>query len=298
MSLPIKNQPDFTLETVHVDDLGFADACRWVLRDIGAANSPSPGGQSHLMQEGQRLKITKAVVEERQTRPPRFVQEHELIRLMDENRIGTDASMAVHVSNIVDRGYVILCDETGQPLRPPGPPGQRKHNRPRQIGRYMVPTSLGIGLLELFGHTKTNSDHESPAMLSHPSIRRQMEEEVRQVATRKIEKKDCLENNLRWFEERYAELDRSLTRDRTAAFGRKLKPTREHLRYLQTLNSFEPKVPTSNNQQPGRRAKSYKKSDYGGRGGGGRGGGGRGGGGRGRGGRGGKGRGNGRTKIQ
>ena len=58
---------------------------------------------------------------------------------MDFKRIGTDASMAVHVSNIVEREYVMLVDETGTPLRPPLPPGQRRQNLPRQVGRYMVP---------------------------------------------------------------------------------------------------------------------------------------------------------------
>jgi DNA topoisomerase IA len=70
------------------------------------------------------LSISKAVVEEGVTKPPKFSQEHELILLMDENRIGTDASMAVHVSNIIDRGCVVLCDETGVPLRQRFPQNQ------------------------------------------------------------------------------------------------------------------------------------------------------------------------------
>jgi len=34
--------------------------------------------------------------------------ESELISLMESNSIGTDASMATHIENIIDREYVIL----------------------------------------------------------------------------------------------------------------------------------------------------------------------------------------------
>jgi len=254
LALPNSSEADFELELVTVDSLGFADACRWVLRDIGATTSPGHKGNDDFIQEGQRLQITKASIEERKTRPPRFIQEHELIRLMDSNRIGTDASMAVHVSNIVDRGYVMLCDETGQPIRPPGPPGKRK-NLPRQIGRYMIPTPLGSSLLGLFDHDATASNVDSPAMLSHPSIRRQMEEEVKEVAMGNIDKDFCLEKNLNWFEDRYAELEGSLTRERIGQFGSNLRSTRDYLRYLQRFDTFEPRVAVPKGQQPKKKAR-------------------------------------------
>ena len=154
--------------------------------------------------------------------------------------------MAVHVSNIVEREYVTLCDETGTPLRPPLPPGRRTQNFQRQVGRYMVPTPLGVGLLSIFGHDSIMSNFESPALLSHPSIRRQMEEEVKQISRKEIEKEACVEQNLNWFEQRYSELERSLTRERVNEFGKDLMPTREYLRYLQRLDAFEPKVAIAN----------------------------------------------------
>lgn len=159
-----------------------------------------------------------------------------------------DASMAVHVSNIVDREYyVVMCDETGTPLRPPLPPGKRKQSLPRQVGRYMVPTPLGSSLLELFGHNAIISETstESPALLSHPSIRKQMEQE-KQIARGEIEKDMCVENNLSWFEQRYSELERSLTRDRVYEFGGALMKTQEYLRYLRRLDAFEPKIDKPN----------------------------------------------------
>ncbi len=247
LALPGSEDAEFEIELVTVNSLGFADACRWVLRDLGA--SVSAETSNNLLQEGQRLKLTKSSVEEKRTKPPRFLQEHELIRLMDANRIGTDASMAVHVTNIVDRGYVTLCDETGVPLRPPRPPSQRKSNLPRQIGRYMVPTPLGANLLELFGHDEKVSGVDSPALLSHPSIRRQMEEEVTQIAKANIDKEFCLEKNLDWFEKRYDELEMSLTYERIGQFGKSLRSSNDQLRYLQKLGAFEAKVTTPNKGQ-------------------------------------------------
>lgn len=266
LELPGSNESEFELEMVTVDSLGFSDACRWVLRDIGAESSGNKDNADLLM-EGQRLQLTKANIEEKKTRPPRFVQEHELIRLMDSNRIGTDASMAVHVSNIVDRGYVMLCDETGLPIRPPLPPGRRKQNLPRQVGRYMIPTPLGASLLALFDHDALESEVESPASLSHPSVRRRMEEEVKQVAAGDIEKDYCLEKNLEWFEQRYSELEQSLTRERVFEFGRNLRSSRDYLRHLQKFDAFEPKVAVpKGKQQPGKKANNHnnnrKRSNY------------------------------------
>ena len=213
LSLPDGKEAEFDVELVTVDSLGFTDCCRWVLNDIGASGRKEDAVLS--LKEGQILPITSKRLERLETKPPRFLQEHELILMMDSNRIGTDASMAVHVSNIVDRGYVSLCDETGQPHRPPRRPGQKQ--LPRQIGRYMVPTALGKSLLDLFdenGKMSPRYDNapvgESPALLSHPSIRRQMEDEVRQIATGTFDKEICLEKNLDWFEERYKELEFSL----------------------------------------------------------------------------------------
>merc|ERR1712190_599562 len=94
---------------------------------------------------GDSFKVNQLQVRELATRPPKFLQEHELIERMDEAKIGTDASMSGHVANVIDRGYVVVTDETGQPLRPFRPGSKR----PRQIGRYLVPTPLGIGLIDM-----------------------------------------------------------------------------------------------------------------------------------------------------
>jgi DNA topoisomerase III len=230
----------FQLEQVTVDKLGFAGSCSWVLNDIGA---PRPDEQEVALREGMMFRVSNSQIEKCSTKPPRFLQEHELIELMDKNRIGTDASMASHVSSIMDRGYVVLCDETGTPLRPPRPPRPGQHRPPRQIGRYLVPTPLGLGLLALFHERfgSVNGDTDDLlASLSRPAIRAQMEAEVKQIAVGQMDKDQCLSTNLAWFEKRYHELANSLTRQRLDDFARCLSPTSEALKYWRKLGVFEP----------------------------------------------------------
>ena len=72
-------------------------------------------------------------VEKGTTKPPPFLQEHELVSCMDANGVGTDASMSTHVENVVARKYVVVCDELGNPIRQYNPKAQKKQER--QVGR-------------------------------------------------------------------------------------------------------------------------------------------------------------------
>jgi DNA topoisomerase-3 len=68
---------------------------------------------------------------ESETKPPDYLTESELITLMEEHGIGTDASIPVHINNICQRNYVQLLP-----------------------GRKLAPTELGIilvhGYLKVF----------------------------------------------------------------------------------------------------------------------------------------------------
>ena len=61
---------------------------------------------------------------ERQTSPPDYLTESELISLMEKHGIGTDASIPVHINNICERNYVQVIG-----------------------GRKLQPTTLGIVLV-------------------------------------------------------------------------------------------------------------------------------------------------------
>lgn len=61
---------------------------------------------------------------ERQTGPPDYLSESELITLMEKHGVGTDASIPVHINNICERNYVTII-----------------------AGRRLQPTSLGIVLV-------------------------------------------------------------------------------------------------------------------------------------------------------
>ena len=58
----------------------------------------------------------QAKLVERQTCPPDYLTESELISLMEKHGIGTDASISVHINNICERNYVNVI--AGRKLKP------------------------------------------------------------------------------------------------------------------------------------------------------------------------------------
>jgi len=77
------------------------------------------------VREGQRLPIASLRVEAGTTEPPPPLSESDLISEMENNGIGTDASIATHIKNVEARKYVRLL-----------------------AGRRLEPTALGLALVQ------------------------------------------------------------------------------------------------------------------------------------------------------
>ncbi|KAF9650577.1 prokaryotic type I DNA topoisomerase [Thelephora ganbajun] len=98
--------------------------------------------------EGEEYLPSEVELRDGQTTKPNLLTEADLVNLMDKNGIGTDATIAQHIETIITREYVIERME-----------GKTK---------YLVPSSLGIGLIE--GYDKI----EFEKSLSKPQLRREV----------------------------------------------------------------------------------------------------------------------------
>jgi len=105
-----------------------------------------------LLNEGQTVGVNNVEFHTRKTKPPDYLAESELIKMMESNGIGTDASIPVHVEKIKTRNY---CE-----VKPPG--------------RRMVPTNLGIVLVH--GYHMIDPD------LSASKLRAGMENAMTKIA--------------------------------------------------------------------------------------------------------------------
>jgi DNA topoisomerase-1 len=78
---------------------------------------------------GDVFKVVDALVEERETEPPPYLSESDLLRLMRKYGIGTDATMQDHIHTNVVRRYFMIR------------------------GKQCIPTPLGKALISALGNT-------------------------------------------------------------------------------------------------------------------------------------------------
>lgn len=179
-------------------------AMPWKLRGLNLNETQMP--PTGMMQQGHTVPITNFKKEEEYTKPPDYLQESELIALMDKHGIGTDASIPQHIKNVQDRHYVDVCG--------PGTNGERgqliptkkffgKNNRggghhgnqERPTSRHMVPRGFGLAFLSCF--------EELDFELCEPSIRAYMEKQVSKIATGETEKGEVVASNLKLFYDKF-----------------------------------------------------------------------------------------------
>jgi DNA topoisomerase-3 len=110
------------------------------------------------LNEGKAMTASGMKMEESATRPPPLLSESALISLMDENGIGTDATIHEHISKIQLRGYAFKEFNTFRP------------------------TPIGLHLLEAYD----NLGFE----LSKPDLRAAMESDMKKIANGEHKNKD------------------------------------------------------------------------------------------------------------
>lgn len=162
--LKIKDET-FTANGVSVVDPGFTAIMHWravqnkILSD-------------KLVSKGDSLPVKEIEMVSGKTGPPDYLTESELIGLMEENGIGTDASIPVHINNIGERGFVRT-----------------------ESGRRVVPTELGITLIR--GYQTIDPE------LCKPQVRAYVEKQINLIASGVAEKDHVVLHCLDQFRQKF-----------------------------------------------------------------------------------------------
>lgn len=124
----------FTSTSSALVDAGFTAIMTW--------HAMGGDEQAIAFRQGDTPRINNAQLIERQTGPPDYLTESELITLMEKHGIGTDASIPVHINNICQRNYVTVS----------------------ATGRKLEPTTLGVTLVH--GYQRIDAELVLPTMRS------------------------------------------------------------------------------------------------------------------------------------
>ncbi|KAI1795621.1 DNA topoisomerase [Ganoderma leucocontextum] len=127
-------------------------------------------------QEGEAFVPTECRLDEGQTSKPKLLTEADLVNLMDEHGIGTDATIAQHIQTVVDRKYV--------------------HEKMQGSTKYLIPSTLGIGLVE--GYDAIGFEQS----LSKSELRRETERRMVEICQGQKSKNEVLAESI----ERYKEM--------------------------------------------------------------------------------------------
>ncbi|CED85438.1 prokaryotic type i dna topoisomerase [Phaffia rhodozyma] len=126
-------------------------------------------------QLGETFVPTICELKEGHTTAPSLLTEADLVTLMDQNGVGTDATIAEHISKVVDREYVMEQKQ-----------GQTK---------YLVPSNLGIALVE--GWDRIGIDRS----VCKPHLRRETEHRMQLICDGIANKNDVLYESLNQYKE-------------------------------------------------------------------------------------------------
>ncbi|KAI6172120.1 DNA topoisomerase [Aphelenchoides besseyi] len=139
----------FSISSRKVIDPGFTVAMPWL------AVTEEESGLDQFT-KGTKMPIKSVELVNRETSPPGYLTESELISLMEKFGIGTDASIPVHVNNICQRNYVAIGNN-----------------------RTLLPTKLGIALIH--GYQRVDPE------LIQPNMRAEVETQLNLIAKGKAD---------------------------------------------------------------------------------------------------------------
>ena len=125
------------------------------------------------LREGQEIKVTNSRIVEGRTEAPGFLTEANLIAKMEKNGIGTDASIATHINNIMLRNYVTVRDP----------------------GRQLVPTPIGYSLIK--GYCEIDPE------LVLPKVRQNIERSCELIAKGKVDFNRVVAHALAIFKDKF-----------------------------------------------------------------------------------------------
>jgi DNA topoisomerase-3 len=184
---------------------------------------------------GETFVPTEANITDGKTTPPGYLTEPELIALMDVNGIGTDATMAEHISKIKERQYVFTRqkrrrgssdEDEGGDAAPPS----RKRRRGQGQGRgssgpapagksgggveEFVPSSLGMALVE--GYDAIGFENS----VSKPFLRKEMEEKLKEICQGTLTKDNMLAQCLDQYRQMFVRSTSSVNVLKNVSFSR------------------------------------------------------------------------------
>lgn len=135
-------------------------------------------------QQGETFMPTTCLFKDGKTSAPNLLTEADLVGLMDKNGIGTDATIAQHIANIIDREYV-----------------QTQGNG---ATKYLIPSKLGIGLVE--GYNKIGFDRS----LTKPHLRRETEHRMQLICDGAETKHDVLAHSIEQYKDVFVKAKREM----------------------------------------------------------------------------------------
>ena len=144
---------------------------------------------------GEVFEPTEANITGGKTTPPGYLTEPELIGLMDANGIGTDATMAEHISKIKERDYVAT--------QPRGGGG-------RNAVQEFIPTTLGVALVE--GYDNIGLE----VSVSKPFLRKEMELKMKAICEGLKSRMEVVQESLEQYREVFVKTQRDILVLKTA----------------------------------------------------------------------------------